>query len=385
MLDLRIDGARLLRETGEPKAGAIGMQDGCLVVDCDGREAKRAVRADGYLLAPGIIDIHGDAFERQIMPRPGVHFDMRLALADTDRQLVANGITTAFHGVTYSWEPGLRGRENCVALLDALESMRPRLAADNQFHLRFETFNLDGAADVTEWLDANRVGILAFNDHALEIAEQVDVPKKVADYAHRTGLDVTEFKDLVGRVVARADEVPAMTASLAEHARAHGIAMLSHDDPDPETRASYRALGCLVAEFPETEATARAARQAGDDVVMGAPNVVRGGSQRAAVGAADLVVQGLCDVLASDYYYPAQLQAAFRLVREGSLTLPDAWALIARNAAHAAGLTDRGVLQDGKRADVVLIDDQDVTLPRVAASYVAGATAFFGDDALLAA
>ena len=384
MLDLRIDGARLLRESGEPQAGAVGMQDGRLVVDCDGREAKRVVRADGLLLAPGIIDIHGDAFERQIMPRPGVQFDMRLALADTDRQLVANGITTAFHGVTYSWEPGLRGRDNCVALLDALEVMKDRLAADNQFHLRFETFNLEGAADVAEWLDAHRIGILAFNDHALEIADQIDDPKKVADYVQRSGLDVTQFKDLVGRVVARADEVPAATAALAEHARAHGIAMLSHDDPDPETRASYRALGCLVAEFPETEDTARAARQAGDDVIMGAPNVVRGGSHRASISAADMAVHGLCDVLASDYYYPAPLQAAFRLAREDRLSLAEAWALVAGNAAHAAGLDDRGVLIDGKRADLVLIDDRDMTLPQVVTTFVAGTIGFLSDDGLLA-
>ncbi len=64
--------------------------------------------ATGLLVLPGIVDIHGDAFERQLQPRPGVDFPADIALADTESQLLANGITTAFHGVTLSWEPGLR-------------------------------------------------------------------------------------------------------------------------------------------------------------------------------------------------------------------------------------------------------------------------------------
>ena len=384
MLDIRIDGARVLRPSTAVEPVSVGVEDGRLRVGVDGLSARRVFEAAGLLLAPGIVDIHGDAFERQIMPRPGIEFDIALALADTDRQLVANGITTAFHGVTYSWEPGLRGRENCVAIMGAIESMADRMACDTRLHLRFETFNLDGVDDVAMWVDERRLGILAFNDHALQIARQANDERKASEYIDRTGLDRAGFTALSSRIVARADEVPAAVAALASRARAQGLAMLSHDDPDPKTRLAYRAIGCHVAEFPNTEATARAARAADETVVMGAPNVVRGGSQRGAINAADMVAHGLCNVLASDYYYPAQLSAAFRLAQDGKVPLGVAWGLISVNAARAAGLDDRGVIEDGKRADLVLIDDLDAKLPQIRATVVAGRVVYLADERLLA-
>jgi alpha-D-ribose 1-methylphosphonate 5-triphosphate diphosphatase len=386
MLDVRIDGARVLRPAGSTEPGSIGAEDGRLRIGVEGLPARRVVDGAGLLLAPGIVDIHGDAFERQIMPRPGVGFDVALALADTDRQLVANGITTAYHGVTYSWEPGLRGRGTCLAILEALERLSGKLACDTRFHLRFETFNLDGVDDVTAWIGDRRLGILAFNDHAREIAGHVrsESSKKAAVYVERTGLDRDALRDLVERIVARAGEVPSAVASLASHASACGVAMLSHDDPDPQTRLAYRAIGCHVAEFPETEATARTARDGGEAVVMGAPNVVRGGSHNGSINAAEMVKAGLCDVLASDYYYPAQLMAAFKLARDGRLDLAAAWGLISANAARAAGLDDRGTIADGRRADLVLVDDGDGHLPRVVATIVAGRTAYLADGDLIA-
>ena len=95
---------------------------------------------------PGIVDLHGDAFERQMMPRPGVDFAVDIALIDSDRQVIANGITTVFHGVTWSWEPGLRGAGNAQQMISTIASLQPRLAADTRLHLRQETFNLDAEA-----------------------------------------------------------------------------------------------------------------------------------------------------------------------------------------------------------------------------------------------
>src|SRR5215813_2313243 len=125
---LRIEGGRVLRD------GVF--VEGDLDIAADGRiggdrsQRARCIDAEGLLVLPGIVDIHGDAFERQMMPRPRVHFPPDVALADSDRQAIANGITTVFHGLTWSWEPGLRGPENARAMLDAIERMRPRLAAD---------------------------------------------------------------------------------------------------------------------------------------------------------------------------------------------------------------------------------------------------------------
>ncbi len=379
MLDIRIDGARVLLPGGEADDIAVGVADGALRLDCAGAEAGVVLDARGLVLAPGIIDLHGDAFERQIMPRPGVAFPVDLALMDSDRQMIANGITTAFHGVTYTWEPGLRGRENCLAVLEGLERLNGNLACDTRFHLRWETYHLDGLADVAEWLRDDRIGVLAFNNHAPDIAASVK-KGEAAKYAQRTGLSAHEVTALCERVLARGDEVDGAVAELAGIAREHGIAMLSHDDPDVETRERFRALGCAIAEFPKTKEAAGSAREHGEAVVFGAPNVVRGGSHTNAVNAADMIAADLCDVLASDYYYPAQFVAAFRLASDGLLPLHQAWKLVSENVAHAAGLDDRGRIAEGLRADLVLADAGH-GVPRPVAT-IAGGSLFGGWQAL---
>jgi alpha-D-ribose 1-methylphosphonate 5-triphosphate diphosphatase len=325
----------------------------------------RAFDARGLYVLPGIVDIHGDAFERQLMPRPGVGFPIDVALQDSDRQAVGNGITTLFHGVTWSWEPGLRSADNARAILGAIEALKPSLGADTHCHLRYETFNLDAEAEVTDWLGERRIGMLGFNDHMPSASART---RKIAEMAARSGLSVEEFDALVARLRGRAGDVPGSIERLATAANASAIALLSHDDTSPAQRQWFRALNCRVAEFPVNVETAQDATQAGDHVVMGAPNVVRGGSHIGWVAAADMIARGLCTVLASDYYYPALLLAAFRLAQDKVLPLNKAWAYVSEGPARAAGLTDRGTLEAGKRADLVLVDAADPLRPKAVAT-----------------
>src|SRR5258706_5879404 len=143
--------------------------------------------------------------------------------------------------------------------------------------------------------------------------------------------------------------------------------MLSHDDASPAMRRSFRAQGVSIAGFPVNQETAREAAEGGDFIVFGAPNVVRGGSHTGWTKAADMIAKGLCSILASDYYYPAQLLAAFRLAADGVLPLAEAWDLISAAPARAAGLSDRGVLAEGRRADIILVDDEIPRRPRIVA------------------
>jgi len=339
---------------------------------CGQGSGALAIDARGLLVLPGIVDLHGDAFERQMMPRPGVDFPVDIALADSDHQAIANGITTVFHGTTWSWEPGLRSADNARQLLSAIETLRPRLAADTRFHLRQETFNLDAEDEIVQWLRDGRVDLLAFNDHMNSIVASLTRPQKRAIMVQRCGISNEEFERLVARVAARADEVPGSITRLAAAARAASVRMLSHDDESPQMRQAFRSQGVTIAEFPVNEETARDAADAGDFIVFGAPNVVRGGSHTGWTKAADMIAKGLCSVLASDYYYPAPLLAAFRLAADRVLPLPEAWELISAAPARAAGLTDRGVLAAGCRADIILVDDAVPLRPRIVAVIAAG-------------
>ena len=188
----------------------------------------------------------------------------------------------------------------------------------------------------------------------------------------RSGLSSEEFESLVQRIASRANDVPGSIARLAEAARNANVRMLSHDDNSPAMREAFRAMGVKIAEFPVNEETARAAAAGGDAIVFGAPNVVRGGSHTGWTKASDMIAQGLCSILASDYYYPAQLLAAFRLAADRVLPLPEAWNLISAAPALAAGLSDRGVLAEGRRADIILVDDVSPLRPRIVAVIAAG-------------
>jgi alpha-D-ribose 1-methylphosphonate 5-triphosphate diphosphatase len=363
--------ARIATPSGIASDVPIGIENGRITADLPGRSARDWDVKD-LLVLPGIVDLHGDAFERQMMPRPGVHFDIRLALLDTDRQLIANGITTAFHGVTCSWEPGLRSVAASRGLVDALDDLRAHLKCDTRVHLRWETYNLDAEQEVVAWLEAGRIALLAFNDHTQEMLRHESQPTAIQKYAERCGITVGAFRSLLLDVAKHAGGVPDAIVRLAAAARRSHVAMAAHDEETPEQRRMFRDLGCLISEFPKNRATAAVARADGHDVVMGAPNVVRGGSHLSAVSATEMVAEGMCTVLASDYYYPAQLHAAFRLARDGVCSLHDAWRLIAANPARAAGLTDRGSLEPGQRADLVVLDDSRPDLPRVVATLVAG-------------
>jgi alpha-D-ribose 1-methylphosphonate 5-triphosphate diphosphatase len=369
---LSIDGGRALLG-GEIVESPLRIEGGNIIaVGADHGRRGAGIDARGLLVLPGIVDLHGDAFERQMMPRPGVDFPVDVALFDSDRQAIANGITTVFHATTWSWEPGLRSADNARQLIEAIESLRPQLGADTRFHLRHETYNLEAEAEVSQWLCEGRIDLLAFNDHMDSTVAGLAKPQKRNRMVERTGLSGEQFDSLVERVVGRAPDVPASIARLARTARDAKVRMLSHDDETPAMRSAFRAQGVGIAEFPVNEETAREAADGGDFIVLGAPNVVRGGSHIGWTRAADMIAKGLCSVLASDYYYPAPLLAAFRLAADGVLPLPAAWRLISETPARAAGLADRGVLESGHRADIILVDDSMALRPRIVAAITAG-------------
>ncbi|MBR0969108.1 MULTISPECIES: alpha-D-ribose 1-methylphosphonate 5-triphosphate diphosphatase [Bradyrhizobium] len=367
MTDIFLEGGRALIGSELVETSILVSGTDIAQVDASRDRARLALDAGNLLVLPGIVDLHGDAFERQMMPRAGVDFPIDVALADSDRQAISNGITTVFHATTCSWEPGLRSAGNARGLMEAIERQRPQFAADTRFHLRHETYNLEAEAEISQWLAEGRVDLFAFNDHMDGVVADISNPRKRNRMVERTGLSSEDFDTLVAHIVSRAADVPASITRLAAAARAAEVRMLSHDDATPAMRQEFRAMGVGIAEFPINEETAREAASHGDAIVYGAPNVVRGGSHTGWTKASDMIGKGLCSVLASDYYYPAQLLAAFRLAADGVLPLTQAWDLVSAAPARATGLADRGVLAEGRRADILLVDDSVLLRPRLIA------------------
>lgn len=371
-----------------------------LIAALDGpRDGARVIDGRGMVLAPALVDIHGDAFERQLMPRPGVMIPTEAALLETDRQLAANGIATAYHALTLSWEPGLRSVGIGHEVVAALAALAPRLTVENRVQLRWETFCFEALPLIETALAGPLLPALAFNDHTTmgvlhpSVALQdrpfdhaPDFPvadmgspgfaARMESRAKRSGMEISAFIALMRDIWQRRPDVPAVIAEAGAKAGAAGAPMLSHDDSQPETRDFYRSHGARISEFPMNLAVARAAREAGDWIVFGAPNAARGGSHLGSPGAADMVAAGLCDILASDYYYPAMLAAVARLQADGIGRLPDLWKLVSGNPAAALGLADRGEIAVGRRADLVLLDWPEGQPPVVRQSFVNGRAAY---------
>jgi alpha-D-ribose 1-methylphosphonate 5-triphosphate diphosphatase len=319
--------------------------------------AAREIDLSGYLLLPGIIDLHGDGFERHLSPRPTAPFDKRRALASVAAELAANGVTTAWLAQSWSWEGGFRSAAATMDLLASLSDVRASLLADCRVQIRLETHVPQEFDQVAQAVATYGVDYVVFNNHlpeALDMAQ--NAPHRFASWAAQTKRTAEEMLQIVQTADAAGADVPRSLAQLATGFQASGVQMGSHDDGTAETREFYRNIGAPNCEFPTTVAAAQAARAAGEPVLMGAPNVVRGGSQSGNIAAQSLVEAGLCDALVSDYYYPALAQAAFYLADAGVMDLAAAWAMISTNPAQIAGLHDRGTLAVGKRADLVAVN-----------------------------
>jgi alpha-D-ribose 1-methylphosphonate 5-triphosphate diphosphatase len=288
-----------------------------------------------------------------------------------------NGITTAWLAQSWSWEGGFRSGDATVALLQALDAARAGLLPDLRVQIRLETHVIDQHAAVLATVAEHGVDYVVFNNHLPEALDMAETrPDRFASWAAQTRRTADEMLDIVQRARAQEAGVPAALATLAARFAGLGVRMGSHDDATAETRAFYRGLGAGIAEFPTTLAAARAARVAGEPVLMGAPNVVRGGSQTGNIAAADLVAEGLVDALMSDYYYPALPQAAWALVGAGLCDLPSAWAMISETPARIMGLTDRGRIAPGLRADLAVVDPGshrvEMTLSRGRVAHLSG-------------
>lgn len=374
--------------------------DGGLITALDGpRDGARVINAAGMLLAPALVDIHGDAFERQIMPRPGVTLPLEAAFLETDRQLAANGIGTAYHALTLSWEPGLRSVETGWQVHDVLNRLSPRLTVENRLQLRWETFCVEAIPLIDAALQGPLTPSVAFNDHTSmallhpSVALQdrpfdfspdfpvtdLDSPTfaaKMAERAKRSHMSVADYVDLIRTVWQRRPQVRDWVDEVAAKGNAAGAPMLSHDDTQTTIRRHYRDLGARISEFPMNRRTAEFAREGGDAIVLGAPNAARGGSHLGSIGAGDMIRAGLCDVLASDYYYPSLLNAVARLRADHVGPLESLWPLVSGNSAKASGLRDRGEIAPGLRADLVLVEWPEGQLPVIRQTWVGGRCAY---------
>ncbi len=372
-LEVRLTGAQVMLPGGLADA-PISLANGQVVTD----GAKRDVDLSGFLVLPGIVDAHGDGFERHLAPRRGAMKDLDQGLIAAEAELASNGITTATLAQFYSWEGGMRGPEFAGRVFAGLAKIREDVQTDLRVQLRFETPMLEDYDAVAQVIEEHQIRYVVFNDHLPHDAlAKGKRPPRLTGQALRIGRNPEKHLETMQAMHARRDDIGPAVDQLSVDLQAKGVLMGSHDDRSAEERREWRVRGVGIAEFPETLAAAEEARTGGDAIIMGAPNVVRGGSHNGNVSAIEMVMMGLVDALASDYHYPSLRRAAFLLADSGVVDLAGAWTLISSGPARVLGLADRGELSPEKRADLVVMD---ANTRRVAATISGGRVSYMSGE-----
>lgn len=328
----------------------IGVTNGLL------RDAQTGPKIDArdYIILPGIIDMHGDGFERHLAPRRGAVKDLSAGLIATEAELAVNGITTAVLAQFYSWEGGMRSPAFAADMLAALTTLVPSFATTLIPQLRFEYLMKSHWPAFLDLVKRCAVPYVVLNDHIPHSAlAQGKKPPRLTGQALKSGRNPDAHLALLTDLHRQKDSVLADLPDLIADLLGLGVMIGSHDDASFEDRKTFHDLGVRISEFPEKEAAAQAAVTLGSPVIMGAPNMLRGGSHVGNLNAASLIGCGL-DALASDYHYPAPRLAALALARD--MGFAKAWPYVSANPAHILGLTDRGILCDGKRADMIILN-----------------------------
>ncbi|MFP4406417.1 alpha-D-ribose 1-methylphosphonate 5-triphosphate diphosphatase [Rhodosalinus sp.] len=338
--------------------GRLHLSDGAIAAVEEGAEVPPGAEdCGGDWLAPGLVELHTDNLERHIEPRPDVDWPHAAALVAHDAELAGCGITTVFDALRVGSNPGGRRRYLPYARRLASELLELRAAGalriSHFLHLRAEICSETLPEEMAEFGPEDRVGIVSLMDHTPGQRQFRDLDKLRAYVIGKRGLSEADFVEHVAELkklrarIGDAHEV----AAVAE-ARRYGAVLASHDDTSAEHVATSAQHGVGLAEFPTTHEAARACREHGIPVMMGAPNLIRGGSHSGNVAAEDLARAGLLDILSSDYVPAALLLGAVQLGRLWG-DMARGIATVTRAPAEAAGLSDRGTLIPGRRADVI--------------------------------
>ena len=360
---------------------------GCVVVEGDSiRSVERNGTAvpgaedwDGDWLMPGLVELHTDNLEKHLVPRPGVLWNATSATVTHDAQCAATGITTVLDSVVIGDmdQGGVRSQTQ-HASIEALHACRDRdlMRVEHLLHLRCEVSAPDIVEVFERYADDDLVELVSVMDHTPGQRQWRDLVK-YRRYAERNGsIRDADYDRLVEERRTHQERFAALhRAAVIEGSHARSIPLASHDDTEIEHVEQARDERIALSEFPTTVHAARAARAAGIGIIMGGPNLVKGGSHSGNVSAAELAQLDLLDIMSSDYVPSSLIQSAFLLRDQLGWNLPKAANTVARNPAQAIGLADRGEIAPGKRADLIRVRECG-GMPVVRGTWCKGERAF---------
>ncbi|MCX7709150.1 MAG: alpha-D-ribose 1-methylphosphonate 5-triphosphate diphosphatase [Clostridia bacterium] len=365
--------------------GSLIIEDGIIMEILEGddlpsRYAQQTgeleiIEADGLYIMPGLVDLHCDALEQTIQPRKKVFFPIELALQAVQVQFLSAGITSMFHAIALSGEPGLRSNEMAHQIAGEIGKFRKGNASCIRHftHVRYEIYNETGRETIRKIFEEDLVDLFSVMDHSAKYSRFKDFGQYKA-YVEKnstlSGQMLEKYaKEQWERNEASNAEIENEMIALAKR---HGVVIASHDDDSVHRVENYRLKGISISEFPLNESTARYAMESEMYSIVGAPNLFRNKSHAENLSARYAIKNRLANILCSDYYYLSLLPSIFILFEEG-MELPEAASYATIHPAKAVGLSDRlGSLEPGKEGDIIMVHHRPGQLPVVRGAMVGG-------------
>lgn len=361
---IEIKNGRIVTPNEVIEGKSLLIEDGCIYDICefDGT-ADKVIDAHGRYVMPGFIDIHSDKVEKVVNPRPTAVFDFELGLKEVEKELLQQGITTIFHSFSI-YENAmlgtslLRTKENVGKMAELISDLHNRQhLIHHRCHLRLEIDNLEVYDIAKDMMARNLISEISFMDHTPGQGQYKDL-----DVYRRSGYKCDGMTD--EEILNWHKNRPKLTfdqmKELAELAHSKNITVASHDDDTIEKLEMNKEIGVDISEFPITIDVAKEAKKKGFYTIVGAPNILLGGSHSGNMSAADAILNGCADILCSDYYPQAMLHSIFIMHHKYGVSIPEMVNKVSLNPAKAARIDkEYGSLEKGKRADILIVDELD--------------------------
>ena len=377
--DFVIENATVVLPSGILKGASIKIEDRIISEIREGsiNSNQNRINAQERFLLPGFIDLHSDAVEKEIEPRPNTFFPVNIALFELDKKLASCGVTTIFHALSFAeGEIGVRSNEKAAEIIKEINRLKERMNVKTMVHARFEITD-DGAIPYLDALIKDEcINLLSLMDHTPGQGQF----KEVASFKNYFGTVYkkcdAELTKIIDRKLAAKESVVSHIDYVVDLCKSMNIPMASHDDDSEEKIRWLKKKGISISEFPVNMDAARAAMQSGIHVCLGAPNVLRGDSQAKNLSARNAISSGYGDILCSDYAPMTILHAVFTIERLDILPLHEAVNMASTNPAKALGISDKtGSIEEGKEADLILVDISD-EVPRILKTFISGREIF---------
>lgn len=341
------------------------------------KEAE-TIDAKGHLIMPGLVDLHSDSLERSIEKRKGVFFDIDFALLNLDRQLASCGITSFFHAISFADnELGLRSPQEACKCLHKIKlfSASDRALVKHNTHVRYEIGSRQSFHIIKDLVKEGLIDILSIMDHTPGQGQFKSMASYVKFHSSEYALSLDEIEAKASEKKAQNFESWQMVAQLTDLVAKAGIPMLSHDDDTAKKIDLIRTLGVTACEFPVTMEAAQTAHKKGLEIFMGAPNLIRDQSTNGNLKASEVLRQGSCTGLVSDYYPESLVQAAF-IAADFTSDLAKALQKVTSGpGAFINSTMPAGVLQEGADADIIIVN-LNHQWAHITQSYVRGTSVF---------